>query len=54
MPLDYEKDYMGTVRACFKNIIKPEMLERFEVEAFEFFVLDQSTESMRQPGNYIF
>ena len=51
MPVDYEKDYMGTVRACFKNIIKPEMYERFLLEGPEFFVLDQSSESMRKPGN---
>ena len=53
MPSDYEKDYMGTVRACFKNIIKPEMLERFQDEGPNFFVLDQSVDSMRRPGkNY--
>ena len=52
MPANYENDYMGTVRACFKNIIKPEMYERFLVEGPEYFVLDQTVKSMRKPGKF--
>ena len=51
VPEDFSKDYAGIVRSCFLNIVKPEMLDRFHAECSEYFVMDQSVQSMRKPGN---
>ena len=51
MPTNPDNDYQGVMTACFRNIVKPDQMTRFEQESPEWFVLDQSTRSKRKPGN---
>ena len=50
MPADFEADFRETWKAAFSNIIKPEKKQSWENESPKWFVLDQSVESKRKPG----
>ena len=51
MPVNFEEDFIGTWRAAFSGIVKPEMRVSWENRSKEFFVLDQSVTSKRKPGS---
>ena len=53
-PADWEKNYKGTVEAAFSNIVKPEKRESWNAKISQWFVLDQTAESKRKPGNFFF
>ena len=50
LPKNFEEDYAGTVMACFQNIVKPNMKNKFQEECHNYFVMDQKPESKRKPG----
>ena len=50
MPEDFEKDFKGTWKSAFDNIVKPDKKESWESESPNWFVLDQSDENKRKPG----
>ena len=50
VPENFEEDYAGTMMACFQNIVKPNMKNKFQTECHKYFVMDQKPESKRKPG----
>ena len=50
IPKDWENDFNGFVSGTFDAIVKPEKRESWHAKKKNFFVLDQSIESMRKPG----
>ena len=52
MPVDFEANYGKTWEAAFRNIVKPDMEESWNTGSLKWFVLDQTDESKRKPGNF--
>ena len=51
MPKDFEKDFHQTWLSAFQNIVKPEKMKSWINLSPNWFVLDQSPETKRRPGN---